>query len=92
MRTVSVSYGGQAREAAGCAREDLPLAEDAGAAALVAAAAARHEALRPMLLRADGSPHPSVLLIVGDEQVRTDDPRPIPPGLPVTILTPLSGG
>jgi molybdopterin converting factor small subunit len=84
-----VSYGGQAREAAGCAAEEL---EADSAAALLAAAAGRHEALRPMLLRSDGRPHPSVLVIVGDEQRRGDDPRPIPPGVPVTLLTPLSGG
>lgn len=89
---MKVSYGGQAREAAGCASEELALGEGASAAALIAAAAARHEKLRPMLLRPDGRPHPSVFVIVDDEQRRTDDPRPLPPGAAVTLLTPLSGG
>ena len=49
-------------------------------------------ALRPLLLRADGSPRPSLLVVVGDEQVRVDDPRPLKAGDVVTVMTPIAGG
>jgi molybdopterin converting factor small subunit len=87
--SVTVTYAGQAREAAGTASE-TSAARDV--AALVREAAARHPALKPLLLRADGSPHPSLLVVVGDEQVRVDDPRPLPAGATVTVMTPISGG
>jgi molybdopterin converting factor small subunit len=89
---VKISYGGQAREGAGCASEELAVPDGATVAVVLAAAAHRHEKLWPMLMRSDGRPHPSVLVIVGDEQRRTDDPRPLPSAASVTILTPVSGG
>jgi molybdopterin converting factor small subunit len=86
---VTVTYAGQAREAAGTASETSSAAD---VAALVRDVAARHPALKALLLRADGSPHPSLLIVVDDEQVRVDDPRPLRDGQAVTVMTPISGG
>lgn len=87
--SVTVTYAGQARDAAGTASE---LAAAGDVASLLRDAAARHPALRPLLLRPDGSPHPSLLVVVGDEQVRIDDPRPLRDGDVVTVMTPIAGG
>ena len=89
---MKVSYGGQAREAAGLVSEEIVLAEGSSIAALIQAAAQRHEKLWPLLMRSDGRPHPSLLVVVGDEQRRTDDPRPLARDAVVSILTPVSGG
>ena len=70
--SVTVTFAGQARDAAGAPRATSS-AKDV--ASLIRDLAARHAALRPLLLRADGSPHPSLLVVLGDEQVRVDDPR-----------------
>ena len=87
--SVTVTYAGQAREAAGTACETSSARD---VASLVRDVAARHPALQPLLLRADGSPHPSLLIVVGDDQVRVDDPRPLRDGETVTVMTPISGG
>ncbi len=87
--SVTVTYAGQAREAAGTPSETSAAPD---IAALVRDVAARHAALRPLLLRADGSPHPSLLVVLGDEQLRVDDPRPLPDGAVVTLMTPIAGG
>jgi molybdopterin converting factor small subunit len=87
--SVTVRFSGQARDAAGvasltsvAARVDELLKELARA----------NDALRPLLLRPDGSPSPSLLVVVGDEQVRVDDPRPLKTGDVVTVMTPIAGG
>ena len=87
--SVTVRYAGQAREAAGVSSEE---AGSTSIAALVRELAARHAALKPLFLRADGAPHPSLLVVVGDEQARVDDPRLLRDGDVVTILTPIAGG
>jgi molybdopterin converting factor small subunit len=87
--SVTVKFSGQAREAAG-----VPALTAAAAcvAELLKELAGRNEALRPLLLRADGTPSPSLLVVVGDEQVRVDDPRPLRAGDVVTVMTPIAGG
>lgn len=87
--SVTVKFSGQARDVAGvpsltsvAARVDELLKELARA----------NDALRPLLLRADGTPLASLLVVVGDEQVRVDDPRPLRAGDVVTIMTPIAGG
>ena len=87
--SVTVRFCGQAREAAG----EAPLTSVATRVAeLLKELAAKNDALRPLLLRADGSPSPSLLVVVGDEQVRVDDPRPLKAGDVVTVMTPIAGG
>lgn len=88
--SVTVHYAGQARDAAGTASEVV--ASTASIAALLKDLAARREKLGPLLLKPDGSPHPSLLVVLGDEQLRVDDPRPLRDGDVVTVMTPISGG
>ncbi|HEX7901286.1 MAG TPA: MoaD/ThiS family protein [Planctomycetota bacterium] len=87
--SVTVMYAGQARDAAGTASET---AASTSVAALLRELAGRRASLKPFLLRADGTPHPSLLVVVGDEQVRVDDPRPLRDGDVVTVMTPIAGG
>jgi molybdopterin converting factor small subunit len=89
---VTVRYSAQAQAAAGVASESVPLDGARTVRELVARLAERHgEPLRRLLLRADGAPA-AVLIVVGDEQVRFDDPRPLRDGDVVSLLTPISGG
>jgi molybdopterin converting factor small subunit len=90
---VTVRYAAQAREAAGTAEEQLELEGAGTVGQLVAQVARAHgDPLRRFLVRDDGAPHPSVLVVVGDEQVRVDDPRPLRDGDVVSLWTPISGG
>jgi len=90
---VTVRYSAQAREAAGAASEEVELdSERTVRELLVRVARAHGSPLRGFLLREDGAPHPSVLVVVGDEQVRVDDPRALKDGDVVSLWTPISGG
>jgi len=89
---VTVRYSAQAQAAAGVAAETVALDGARTVADLVKRLAAQHgEPLRNLLLRPDGSPT-AILVVVGDEQVRFDDPRPLRDGDVVSLLTPISGG
>lgn len=90
---LTVRFAAQAREAAGAAQVTVDLDGAATVRDLVLALAARHgEPLRKLLLKAEGTPHPSLLVFVGDEQVRVDDPRALRAGDTVCVMTPISGG
>jgi molybdopterin converting factor small subunit len=87
--SVTVKFSGQARDAAGVASLTSVAAR---VDELLKDLAKRNDALRPLLLRADGTPLASLLVVVGDEQVRVDDPRPLRAGDVVTVMTPIAGG
>jgi len=90
---LTVRYAAQAREAAGTGSEEVDLdGEPTVRGLLVHVARAHGNPLRGFLLREDGSPHPSVLVVVGDQQVRPDDPRALREGDVVSLWTPISGG
>lgn len=90
---VRVRLAAQAREAAGREETSVALGPDRTVRGLLAALAAAHgDPLRTMLLRTDGTPHPSVLVVLGDEQVPVDDPRELREGDAVTVMTPIAGG
>ena len=90
---VTVKYMAQARAAAGTSSETVALPDGATAATLFRQLAEKHgEALKALLLDGEGNPHPSILFVVGDEQVRLDDPRMLKADDVVSILTPISGG
>lgn len=90
---VTVRYAAQAREAAGAAEESIDLDSDRTVGELLVRIARAHGSpLRGFLLREDGSPHPSVLVVVGDEHVRVDDARALKDGDVVSVWTPISGG
>lgn len=90
---VTVKYHAQARAAAGRASEAIELGESCSVRELLIRLGQRHgEALRTMILTPEGRPHPSILLFVGDEQVRSDSEAMLRDGDVVAMLSPISGG
>jgi molybdopterin converting factor small subunit len=90
---VTVRYMTQLRSAAGTAAETVDIESPCTAADLVAHLAARHgDALRRLLLGADGRPHPAVLVFVGDVQAGPGESVALKDGDVVTLLSPVAGG
>jgi molybdopterin converting factor small subunit len=90
---VTVKYLAQAKQAAGCGSEALELDGPCALPELVRRLAERHgEPLRRLLLGPAGAPHESLLLFVGDEQVRGQTPHPLRGGEVITVLSPMAGG
>ena len=90
---VTVRYLAQAREAAGRSGEEIELDGPITVHDLVVRLARQHgSAFARMALDPSGCPHPSLLVAVGDEQVRPGDPRVLAAGETVTLMTPISGG
>ena len=90
---VTVKYLAQAREAAGRASEEVEL--DGATTVrdfIIRLGRQNGEAFARMALDGTGGPHASLLVIVGDEQVRPGDARTLRAGETVTIMTPISGG
>lgn len=87
---VGVRFLAQLRQSAGRAAERLDLDGTPDVAALVRALAANDARLAGVLLTPDGRVQPTLLLFIGDEQVRPD--RPLRDGDEVTLMTPISGG
>lgn len=90
---VTVRYLAQAREAAGRASEEIELEGPITVHDLVVRLARQHgTAFARMALDGSGCPHPSLLVAIGEEQVRSGDARKLAAGETVTIMTPISGG
>jgi molybdopterin converting factor small subunit len=90
---VTLEYAAQLKRAAGVGSEILTLGDPSNVQDCIRSAAERHGgALRALLLKADGSLHASILVFVGNEQVRWDDPRELRDSDVVTLLPPISGG
>jgi len=90
---VTVKYAAQARVATGLASEVVELDEPTTIHDLVIRLARQHgTAFRRLALDANGCPHPSLLVAIGDDQVRAGDHRKVASGETVTIITPISGG
>jgi molybdopterin converting factor small subunit len=90
---VAVKYLAQVRQAAGCASEAVEVDGGCSAGDLVRRLAERHgEPLRRLLLGPAGAPHDSLLVFVGDEQVRFPAQHRLHDGDVVTVLTPMAGG
>lgn len=90
---VTVEYTAQVKQAAGISAEEVELDKTCSVQDLVTWIAAAHgDPLRGILLDADGDVHPSLLLFVGDTQVRPRDSAPLNDRDVVTILSPISGG
>ena len=87
---ITVRYLGQAQRAAGRAAEVVDAADGCTVAAVLHTLAGRQAALRGLLLAADGSPRPSMLFFVGDEQCAAD--RALRDGDVLTVLAPMAGG
>jgi molybdopterin converting factor small subunit len=90
---VTVRYSAQARLATGLSSEEVELDEPTTVHDLVVRLSRQHgSAFRRLALDASGCPHPSLVVAIGDDQVRPGDHRRLAPGETVTILTPISGG
>jgi len=90
---VTVKYSAQARAATGISSEEVELDEPITIHDLVLRLSRQHgSAFARLALDAHGCPHPSLLVAIGDEQVRPGDPRKVAHGETVSILTPISGG
>jgi molybdopterin converting factor small subunit len=90
---VTVKYSAQARAATGISSEEVDLDEPTTVHDLVLRLARRHgSAFRRFALDANGSPHPSLLVAIGNDQVRPGDHRKVVSGETVTIMTPIAGG
>jgi len=90
---VTVKYAAQARVATGVSTEELDLDEPTTIHDLVIRLARQHgSAFKRLALDANGCPHPSLLVAIGDDQVRAHDHRKVAAGETVTIMTPISGG
>ena len=90
---ITVKYSAQARIATGRGSEEIDLEEPTTVHDLVIRLARQHgTAFRRLALDANGCPHPSLLVAIGDDQVRPGDHRRVAQGEIITIITPISGG
>ncbi|QDU82856.1 ThiS family protein [Polystyrenella longa] len=90
---VTVEYMAQIKRAAGHGREEIELPEESTLAdALQLLAKSHGEPLSVMLLDATGQPINSLLLFLGQDQVRLEENPLLVDGSELTISTPISGG
>lgn len=91
--TVTVSYSGQVRAAAGVSDEKFEVPDGCALEQAVARlAASRGAALKSLLLDAAGRVQPALLLFVNDEQVMTGEAKMLMPGDRILLMAPISGG
>jgi molybdopterin converting factor small subunit len=90
---ITVKYMAQLKQAAGVPQEIVELDQACTVAQMIQLLVARHaEPFRRILLDPTGSVHHSILLFIGDDQVREDSPRLLQEGDLVTFLAPMAGG
>jgi len=90
---VTVEYAAQIKRAAGVASESVDVEPNCSVQNLLSqVAAARGEALRNILFDDSGDLQPSILLFVGDDQIRWETPHQLHDRDVVTLLSPISGG
>jgi len=90
---ITIRYHAQARQAVGIASEVFAAVGPVTIQALIIGLAERHgDRLRAMVLTDAALPHPSLLLFVGEEQVRSDSTRPLCDGAEVMLFSPIAGG
>ncbi len=90
---INVEYAAHVKRAAGVRGDEVELDSPATLADVVAEIAKlRGEALSGTLLTVDCALHPSILVFVGDRQVRNAADHQISDGDVVTFLSPISGG
>ncbi len=90
---ITVEYAAQIKRAAGRASETFEC--DTSCTVQDSARADRRQArraARALLFNGRGQLHPSILLFVGDSQIRWDDSRELQDRDVLTILSPISGG
>lgn len=90
---ITVEYAAQIKRAAGQATETFECDSPCTVQDVLCRVADRHgESLSHLLFDEDRRLHPSILLFVGDSQVRWDQPRELQDRDVLTILSPISGG
>jgi MoaD family protein len=90
---ITVKYHAQARQASGTTSEQVELHPPATVGRLLTLLSERHgDPLRRLLLSADGTPCPAILLFVADRQVRGDSSQPLNDGDTLELLPPIAGG
>ncbi len=93
MIRISVRYMAQLKQAAGAACEEVALPDPCPVRDLLLAIADRHgTSLRSLLLDADGSLQPTILVFVNDGQLSANDGPALKDGDVVTLLSPIAGG
>ena len=90
---ITVEYAAQIKRAAGRASETFEWDSSCTVRDVLRRIVERHgEPLGNLLFHEDGRLHPSILLFVGDSQVRWETPRELQDRDVLTILSPISGG
>ncbi len=91
---VTVEYAAQIKRVAGVAHDIIELAKPCTVAEIARQVAANHgDQLADILLDDNQQPRPSILVFLGQNQVRWDDDKTlVQDGQTVTLLSPVSGG
>ena len=91
---VTVEYAAQIKRAAGVARDVIELDGPCQVAEIARKVASiRGDSLAEILLDENGQPRPSILVFLGDLQLRWDDATTrVEDGQTITLLSPVSGG
>ena len=90
---VTIEYAAQVKRIAGVGSETVEIDSQSTVQAAIRQAAEIHGSeFRNIVLDSEGQLHPSILLFVGDEQVRWDQEFELQDGNVVTLLSPISGG
>lgn len=90
---IQVVYTTQLKAALERANEIVAVPSDTTIAGLLEHLAAQHgSTFSRLVLDEQDHPLPSILLCVGDNQVKFGDPAPLTDGAEVTILSAISGG
>jgi len=90
---ITIQYWAQARQAANAPSETIDVVSHCSIAQLLQHLADRHgDALRRIILSADSRPHPSIVLVLRDQQVPPDSSTPLRDGDTLDIIPPIAGG
>ena len=90
---VTIQYWAQARKAAHTGAETIDVDGPCSIGQLLERVAELHgQAMRRIILSADNRPHPSLVLVVGDQQIAHDSAQQLQDGDVLAIIPPIAGG
>lgn len=90
---IRVEYAAQIKRAAGQSAESFEWQSPCTIGDVLERVVKQHgEPMENVLFDGDRRVHPSILMFVGDTQVRSDQNRELQDGDVLTILSPISGG
>jgi molybdopterin converting factor small subunit len=89
---IKIEFLAQAKLAAGCSSISVDLAPGSTVAAAVDAATSQKDALRELLLTADGKIHPWVLVAVGRQSLSDPNHHVLTADVTLRLMPPISGG